>query len=138
MREAHTNIADPLHRNQRFSAQTEVAPEMLPHWPMNTAYLQPPLVRIGLIVVVLSGLVTTGLNLSQLKHKITNLQANLAAQISARQAAEAALTRTEQKLATTLTAVAQNRATLETVSPEKEQPSRRQAAKPLARNSLAN
>jgi len=88
---------------------------------MKSTHVQSPLVRVGLIVVLLAGLVGVGLNLSQLKHKITNLQANLAAQTGARQAAEAALTSTEQKLATTTTAFAQTKATLETVSAEKEQ-----------------
>jgi septal ring factor EnvC (AmiA/AmiB activator) len=71
------------------------------------------IIRSSLIVVILAGFAVGALNLTRIKHKITNLQANLTSQTTARQQAETELAGTKHELATTLSTLKQTRTSLE-------------------------
>jgi hypothetical protein len=78
-------------------------------------------IRIILITALLAGVAVTGLNLCQLRQKITRLQSSLATQNAARQKAESDLATTERNLVRTTAALTETKSALETTTLEKQQ-----------------
>src|SRR5438132_2467379 len=87
---------------------------------MNSS-IQTRLIRISLIVAVLTAFAVGGLNVIKVKEKIRHQQGALKEQTDARQRAEAELSATRAALRTTSTSLDQTKATLESVTAEKEQ-----------------
>ena len=84
--------------------------------------------RAGLVLALVAGLVTIGLNLSRLRQKVVALQANLIAQTQARNRAEANLTSTTIELAGTRSTLKQTQTALEAVSVERDRALTQEAA----------
>jgi predicted nucleic acid-binding Zn-ribbon protein len=80
----------------------------------------PKSFRISLIIAILAGVAVCGLNVIKVKEKLHQLQSGLREQTLARQRAETDLTSTRRELATTVSALNQTKATLQSVTAEKE------------------
>jgi hypothetical protein len=80
----------------------------------------PKSFRISLIVAILAGVAVSGLNVIKVKEKLDQLQSGLQDQTMARLKAEAELAGTKRELATTISALNNTKATLQSVTTEKE------------------
>jgi hypothetical protein len=78
------------------------------------------LIRICLIVAILAGLATGGLNFVKVKEKITTLQTDLANEKTARAAAETERDNTKKELDKTVAELKDTKATLETTTAERD------------------
>jgi hypothetical protein len=104
----------------RFQAKYKLGISNAPAGTMNSHPARVWIIRTSLILAILGGLATIGLTVIQVKHKITNLQSDLAAQTAGRQKAETELASTKAALATIAATLKETRGTLEVTAQEKQ------------------